>query len=345
MGIFDIKNSKCIIKNGEVLSFDYVPKLLPYRENQIKEIANAIKPMLNMGAGSNLFIYGAPGIGKTVCVKWVLKELSETTDEIFPIYVNCWNLKTKYFIFSEIASQLKIAFTAGKSAERILRQIIYKLKGKRAVFVFDEIDKIENPDFLYQIVSNFPEDSIQLISNNLELIKIDPRIRSRLMLKFLEFKPYTLHEIYGILKERVKLALKKDALPPPLLRQISNVAFRKKDVRVGLFLLRESAKLAEEDGKNKINEEHVKKAIKSVTNKKLEEENLSKEEMIILNVIKKNAGEISGKLFDIYVKNGGKLSYKSFKRYIKNMEKIGIIKLEPTGGGFKGRSTKIYYNN
>ncbi len=345
MSLFDIEKNTSVIKNEDVLNYDYVPKTIPYRENQIQEIADSIKPMLYERSGRNLFIYGAPGIGKTASIKWVLRELSESTDEIIPIYVNCWNLKTKYFIFSEMANQLKLSFTAGKSAEHVLQQIVYKLKNKRAVFVFDEIDKIDDSDFLYQIVSMFPTSSIHLISNNFEYItKIDSRIRSRIILKHIEFRPYNLDEVYGIIKERAKIALRKDAIDTSLLKQIANITFNKRDIRVGIYLLRESAKIAEQDGKRKITKEHVKKAMENVLDKTLEEEKLNKDELLIINITKEHNGDVSGKLFDFYKKKGGKLSYKSFKRYAKNLEKLGILKLELTSGGFKGKSTRIFLN-
>ena len=345
MGLFDMDNSKSIIKNDDILNYDYLPKILPHRENQIQAIADAIKPMLADRSGSNLFIHGAPGIGKTASIRWVLRELSETTDEIIPLYVNCWNLKSKYFIFAEIANNLKISFTAGKSAEHILQQIIFKLKNKKAAFVFDEIDKIDEPDFLYQIVSTFPASSIHLISNRFDYAaKLDPRIKSRLTLSGLEFKPYSADEIYKILTERVKIALRKDSFPPPLLKQIANITFNKGDLRIGLHLLRESSKIAEKSGKIKIDKEHVKKAIETVLDRKPEEEQLNKDENLILEIVKKNNGGISGKLFESYQKVGGELSYKSFKRYIKNLERHGILKSELTAGGFKGKSTRISLN-
>ncbi len=78
------KKTGKIIRNEEALTFEYVPKLLPHREGQVEEIANSIKPMLNGAKGTNLFITGAPGIGKTASLKWVLRELGEHTDEVLP---------------------------------------------------------------------------------------------------------------------------------------------------------------------------------------------------------------------------------------------------------------------
>ena len=84
--------------------------------------------MFSNQKGTNLFITGAPGIGKTASLKWVLRELSEHTDEVIPLYVNCWNSRTKYFIFLDMANQLNLSFTAGKSAEHLLQQIEYILR-------------------------------------------------------------------------------------------------------------------------------------------------------------------------------------------------------------------------
>ena len=343
MGIFDTPNSKSIIKNEEILNCEYVPKEIPFRENQIQEIANAIKPMLNEMGGSNLFVYGGPGIGKTASIKWVLRELEETTDKIVPLYVNCWNLKTKFFIFSNIANQLNISFTAGKSSEHILQQIIYKLKEKNPVFVFDEIDKIEDTDFLYQIISNFPNSSIHLVSNKSDyLSKIDPRIKSRIMLGNLEFKPYSIEEIKEILKQRTKLAFVKDSINPVFITQLANITYNKKDIRVGIHLLKESARISENKGKSKIEKEHIKEAIEKVFEKKPEEDKLNKDEFLILKIVKENSGEIAGELFEKYKSKNGKLSYKSFKRYAKRLGKLGLLKLKKTSGGFKGRSTRIF---
>ena len=198
---------------------------------------------------------------------------------------------------------------------------------------------------MYQIVSTFPASSIHLISNRFDYAaKLDPRIKSRLTLSGLEFKPYSADEIYKILTERVKIALRKDSFPPPLLKQIANITFNKGDLRIGLHLLRESSKIAEKSGKIKIDKEHVKKAIETVLDRKPEEEQLNKDENLILEIVKKNNGGISGKLFESYQKVGGELSYKSFKRYIKNLERHGILKSELTAGGFKGKSTRISLN-
>lgn len=337
------KKSSSIIRNDEALNYEYLPKILPYREGQVQEIALSIKPLLNGQRGTNLFVYGAPGIGKTASIKWVLRELKETTDDVVPIYVNCWNLKSKYFIFSDIANQLKISFTQGKSAEHILQHIVTKIKETPAAFIFDEVDKIDDTDFLYQIISLFPKSCIILVSNSMDYVtKIELRIKSRLMLRNIEFKQYSINEIFGILKERSKLSLKPDTIDPSLLKQIANVTYAKGDVRVGLHLLREAAKNAESTSKKMIDKDAVAAAIKQLESPKaVDEEKLNADELKILEAAKEKNGTIAGDVFELYKKKGGQFSYRSFKRYLQRLQKLGFLKLESTASGFKGKSTII----
>lgn len=53
-----------IFKNEEVLSPEYLPELLPHRENEIKQLANNLLPASKGRKPQNTFLYGAPGIGK-----------------------------------------------------------------------------------------------------------------------------------------------------------------------------------------------------------------------------------------------------------------------------------------
>lgn len=344
--IFETSKKTSLIKNEDALNFEFVPKKLPHREGQTEEIASSIKPMFQNQKGTNLFITGAPGIGKTASLKWVLRELSEHTDEVLPLYVNCWSSRTKYFIFNEMANQLKLSFTAGKSAEHLLQQIEYKLKKKNAVFAFDEIDKVDDPDFLYQILEKFPRSTIFLASNMPDYImKMDSRIKSRLTIKNLFFKQYSLHEITNILKERAKLSLKDGSIEPKYIKQIANVTYSKKDIRIGLFLLRESARNAENSSRKKIIEDDIKPLIKGIDSASIgEEEKLNSDEKTIIETVKKNNKKVAGTIYDSYSKSGGKLSYRSFKRYVERLERLGLLKTEVTGAGFKGKSTLISIN-
>ena len=70
-----LKDSETLFKNSIALDYDYIPKLIPYRENQQHFIANCIKPLFQNRNGRNCIVFGPPGIGKTVALRHVLQDL------------------------------------------------------------------------------------------------------------------------------------------------------------------------------------------------------------------------------------------------------------------------------
>ena len=54
---------------------DYQPSEIPYRDDQIGQIASILAPVLRGERPSNLFLYGKTGTGKTLSVQYVRDEL------------------------------------------------------------------------------------------------------------------------------------------------------------------------------------------------------------------------------------------------------------------------------
>ena len=91
-------SGESIFKNDLALDFSFQPKIVPYRENEQRFVANCIKPLFQEKNARNVFIFGQPGVGKTVACRHILKEIEEETDEISAIYINCWKSNTTYKI-------------------------------------------------------------------------------------------------------------------------------------------------------------------------------------------------------------------------------------------------------
>jgi cell division control protein 6 len=155
-----------LLINPAVLEQTFLPKLLPYREEQHKYLAECIKPLMNGRSGTNLIITGDVGIGKTACVRFILRMLMEETVNIMPIYVNCWKRDTSPKIINDIADQMGIKTTEKISSDELFDLLIEKFsKYDGVVFAFDEIDKVSDFDFLYRIVEDVPRKTIFLITN------------------------------------------------------------------------------------------------------------------------------------------------------------------------------------
>lgn len=342
-----LKSDETLFKDEIALDYDYLPKLLPYRENEQHYLANLIKPLLQKRNGKNILIHGAPGIGKTAAVRWVLRDLENETEEVFPIYVNCWKKNTCAKIIHDVCEQMGIKFFQNKTKEELFDILKKEFNKKAVVFVLDEVDKLDDYDFLYLILEEVYRKTIVLVTNYRKwLLDLDERIRSRLTAEIREFKQYDEKETKGILKERLSYAFVPGAWDDEAFNLAAKKAAELRDIRSGLYLLKESGNAAEEQSSRKIDLDHVKKAIQ-----KLDEYNIKKstdldaEVKNILDLIKSNSNKKIGDLFNMYVASGGSLSYKSFSRRIDKLKKDKFITVTKTQGGEEGNTSIIKYNN
>jgi archaeal cell division control protein 6 len=340
MGLYDdlLKGGESLFKNEYALDYTFLPKVVPYREEQQKYLASCIKPILSDHNGRNVLVHGPPGVGKTALLHHLLRELddsNEFTEKLYPIYVNCWHKNTTYKIVLELCDAVGYAFVQNKNTEDLFKIVTQIINKKGAVFVFDEIDKVEDTDFLYILSEMVFKKTIFLVTNYKSwLLDLDDRIRSRLMLEQIEFPHYNEKEIEGILRDRITYAFNTNCVDDNALELISHKAAELKDLRIGLFLLRESTVIAEGLNCRRITLEHVNKAITKIdqfTIKNTDE--LDVEAKLILKIVKEYSGKKIGDLFKLYEKAGGKSSYKTFQRKITKLEEGKFVSLEHTHAG------------
>ncbi len=340
-----LKSDETLFKNEIALDFDYLPKLIPYREQEQRNMAACIKPLLEERNGKNLFIFGAPGIGKTAAVRHVLKELEEENDDVIPIYINCWQKNTTFKILLEICEILGYKLTHNKRSDELFVIVKKLLNKKSVVFAFDEADKLEDLDFLYSILEEIYRKSVFLITNHHDFIgNLDTRIKSRLLPEMMEFRQYNLNETKGILKQSSVHSFYSNVFDEDAFEFVVKKTFDLKDIRSGLHLMRESASIAENKSLKKIKLEHAEEAAKKVDKFTIKKStDLASDEKMILDIIKGNSNEKIGDLYKIYQEKGGSLVYKSFQRKIDKLCKNKFISTEKTAGGKEGNTTIIKY--
>ena len=337
-----LQDSESILKNEIALDPNFTPRgPIEFRENENQYIASCIKPLLQRRNGKNLIIFGPPGVGKTLaCIK-VKEELEETADEVSAFYINLWKKNTPHKIILELCNQLNYKFTQNKSSDELLQIINQKINQNSAVFIFDEADKAESIELLYQLIEDIYRKTIILITNDKNWSqKLDPRLKSRLLPDLLEFKPYKKDEIKSILKSRIQLAFHPSAIPQQIIESITEKTLESTDIRIGLFLLRESALIAESSSLKQISAEHLKQAVSKLCDFKKPVE-LDKDEEEILSILNQNKDKTTTEIFSIYkAKTKDRKSQRTFLRKINNLEKANLIKLEEIQG-MQGKSYKI----
>lgn len=345
MGLFEdvLKGNESLIKNEDALDYEFLPKEIPHRENEQHYLATCIKPLFHKRSGRNLLIHGAPGIGKTAAVRSVLRELEDETDDIHTVYINCWQKNTTYKVLLEICEQVGYRFTQNKKTTELFDVISQIINKTAAVFVFDEIDKAEDFDFLYFVLEEVYHKSIFLLTNYRSwLVELDERIKSRLTPELVEFKQYTLAETTDILQGRIDIAFPLGTWEKDASTIVIEKTAQLKDIRSGLFLLRESALQAEEKSKRNIVKEHVSLAIKKLDDFTIKNSaELAADEQVVLKVIRQHAGGKIGDIFKQYQKAGGAGSYKTFQRKVKKLEEGKFIDVKKTMGGSEGNTTML----
>lgn len=304
-------------------------------------IASCINPLFQGRNGRNALVHGPPGIGKTAAARAVLREVEEKTEDIDIIYVNCWQANTSYKVFLEICEELRFKFTQNKNSTELVKVIASIVNKKSAIFVFDEIDKAEEFDFLYSLVEELLKKSIIMITNYKSwLIELDERIKSRVAPELIEFKSYNAKETRGILQQRMEYAFVPDVWQPEAFDLVAQRAAKAGDIRTGLYLLRQAALKAEMKASKQVTTEFVEAALKSMDEFTIKSDNdLNEEEKFIFSIVKKHSGKKIGDLYNVYKKEGGKASYKTFQRKIAALDEGKFISLERKTG--EGGNTTI----
>ncbi len=348
MSIFKdmLGSGESLLKNPVALDYDFIPKLVPYRDSEQFRIASCIKPLFQQRNGRNLVIWGRPGVGKTVACRHVLSDLAEQTDEIVPFYVNCWNKNTSFKIAVELCEQLGYKLTHNKKTDELLEIAVKILNKSSSVLVFDEIDKVDEFDFLYSLLEGVYRKSIILITNYKEWsVTLDERIRSRLLPELLEFRQYNLTETRGILKSRLDAGVAPDVFDEEGFELIVQKTAELGDIRSGLYLIREAVNIAEDKSLKRVSPDFVKEAITKLEEFKTKKtSDLEEDTQKILELIKANSGKKIGELFKHYQDNGGMIAYKSFQRKIAKLEGGRFISVEKVMGGKDGTTSIISYS-
>lgn len=278
-------HKKPVFRNYSVLSDTFIPDVVHFRETEIKEILKSLSPVLRGGRGSNLFIFGRPGSGKTASILHAKKTLEGVSEKnnipVKIIYVNCSLKKesdTEYRMLVNLNEQVgNKTPRRGLSINELYKNFVNTLKTNKQfmVLILDEIDIIlrnDNDSFLYTFSRINPELgesrlSIIGITNKLSLLdSLEARTRSSLSPQEMVFAPYNALQIKEILGDRAKSAFYDGAVSQSIVSKCAALAAQEHgDARRAIELLRVSGEITEKEGKLKITETEIEKAIEKIT--------------------------------------------------------------------------------
>jgi cell division control protein 6 len=372
--IFESFDKNTIFKDKSLLQNNYQPKDILHRDEQIKQIASILAPVLRGERPSNLFLYGKTGTGKTLSIQYVkdelLKRAKKDSIKLKITYLNCKLKKvsdTEYRILSELIKKLggDVAST-GLPTQAVYSKFLRLIDQEKQliVLILDEIDqtvkKISN-DFLYNLTRlnselSKSQMSIVGISNNLTFLdELDPRVRSSLSEEEIVFSPYNALQLQEILNKRAIEGFKEGVLEEGVISKCAAFAAREHgDARRALDLLRVAGELAERDNSKKVMFKHINEA-----NNKIEKDKIldiitsePKQFQMVLNSIiylseNKGRGPIfTGDIYNLYetMCSKNKLEVLTQRRVgdiIQEFDMLGIINVKVISKGRGGRMREI----
>ncbi|MGN1044635.1 MAG: Cdc6/Cdc18 family protein [Candidatus Methanomethylophilaceae archaeon] len=348
------ERSSVIIKDGEKLSFDYIPKDLLHRDEQMRRLSMLFRSVIDYGGSETAFLSGSVGTGKTATARRFCSDMAEyCSKHLIPmdyVVVNCRQRGTESGILLQMIRHFDPAFPdRGFSTPEMLRTFRGHItkSGKRFVIVLDEVDvllKRGGIDLVYQI-SRFNDDSRSKVSVSMILISQEyvlDRLDEASLSSFkranvVRFDRYSRDELRDIVTSRAEMALKEGTYNQDALDLIADNSEEYGDARFAIDLLDKSARMAEERDEGRLTAEDVRGAkamiYSVVTQSKLE--SLDKNRTLALLAVCraiKNMGYVTisaaEKTYAIVCEEYETAARKhtQFWTYITDLEKNGLIR-------------------
>ncbi len=356
----------------KVLQSAYIPETILHREEQTKQIANILAPMLKGDKPSNVFIYGKTGTGKTLTVRYTTQKLSEVAErENIPLkalYINC-KLKrstdTEYRVVAQLARELgKSIPPTGLPTEEVYRAFFKALDKQKQnhILILDEIDQLvtkTGDNVLYNLIRTNEDIESQIsiigISNDIMFVdNLDPRVRSSLSEEEIVFPPYNALQIQAILRQRAELSFNKGVLEQGAIEKCAAYAARDHgDARRALELLRVAGEVADRKNHKKITIDHIDEAEEKIDRDRIINivTTQPKQHQLVLYSIlsiqpERNNNIFTGEVYELYKSlcnktNTSILTQRRISDIISEFDMLGIVNAKVISKGRYGRTRDI----
>jgi archaeal cell division control protein 6 len=361
------KRGKILFQNRNALSTEFVPDDLPFRDDQIANVAQVLAPALLGSKPSNLLLYGKTGTGKTAVAALVLRKLlkQDDTKQILTCYVNCRLAGTEYLTLKKVADSLRTDKEeeipkTGLSISEVINRIFKAISRNKThlVLVLDEIDYLVNAgdDTLYKFTRSGEDTApgfltIIGISNDLRFKEgLDARVLSSLGEEELVFPPYTTEELRSILTERTKIAFKPGAVPATTINLCAALAASEHgDARRAIDLLRVAGEVAEREGRQQVDEESIRSASDKIERDTVEVALHSlplQTKVIIIAASKFPGGTSTGEVYLTYTNLAKKsnvevLTQRRVSGILAELDVLGLVDAAVVSKGRRGRTKRI----
>lgn len=363
--------SSSVIKDLNVLDFDYIPEELPHRADQLRLLSQMFKPLLSR-ISQNVVIKGPVGTGKTVIAKKFCSSLVNIARRqgkiIEYVHINCRKRSTDAMVLLGVLNHFDPRFPdRGFSVQEMLQVLRKQLQRRDAqlLLVLDEADallKKSGSSLVYNLTRFSDESTVEknpvsllLISQKDVLLMLDSSTLSTFKRSnVLSLDKYSRDELFDIVRQRVDLAFHSNTVNEDCVELIADIASEWGDARFAIELLWKAGIAADHQHVQIVIPEYVRAAkaetYSVVTESKLR--NLERHQLLTLYAIAKrlkkdsNAYVSTGDVEKTYAiaceeYNEKPRTHTMFWNYLKEIENAGFINIKLSSKGHLGTTQFI----
>ena len=296
---------KRVIVDPEILFQAYNPEYIFFREKDKRRI---ISFLIN---SINTFVYGPMGSGKTVLMKSIVREM-----ELRMTYVNSALAQTTNSILKEILSEINPLGTIPKTNSVLINKLRRYLRTNKLTVCLDHFQHIKELDVVDKLI-NMNANVVLVAEDRKEYFRLSKFARMNITNMF-EIKPYSTEQVFSILVERARLALRDGSYDEELLMEIAKRS--KGNVTVALSLLRASIVRAEMENREKV-------SIEDIPNFIDESQELSDDELILLEILREHKRVKGSELYRLYYrKSKNPKTPRSVRKYMQSLRAKGLVR-------------------
>jgi len=269
-----------IFADKELLRVSHLPEgdRIIGRDQELKKLANAIKDAQRGGTPNNVLIYGKTGTGKSLCSKYITRDLTQAAAEngvkVGVSYVDCFQESTETQTVRTIAQTLNdptqtdvtVPHTGVSTSDYYRR--LWEILDTRldvGIVILDEIDKLEDDNVLMQLsraveAGKVTDSTLGVIgiSNKIRYKdSLNERVKSSLSERDFVFPPYDANQLREILKSRAD-AFREGVLNEDVIPKVAALAAKEHgDARKAIDILRYAGEIAQANGAEQVREKFV----------------------------------------------------------------------------------------
>lgn len=204
----------------EIMKSDSFQDFLPARENEFASIYLSIYSAIESGSATTVYVAGTPGVGKTLTVKEVIKELQRSSDQKeLPLFqfVEVNGLKmvkptdSYEVLWNKIMGE-RLTWGAAMESLEFYFNKVPRNKKRPVVVLLDELDALVNKtqDIMYNFFNWTTYENAKLIviavANTMDLPErqLGNKVSSRIGFTRIMFTGYTYEELKKIIEFRLK---------------------------------------------------------------------------------------------------------------------------------------------